>query len=269
MSEVVNIADRSAAVLQFSTLTDPQVLTLARVLGANVNYGLREVAEAGKWSGNPCVDYYAWPVTASLLTDVRLPSLSVWRESTSVVYAKKARERRARFAIRYWLDATGREWLPVMWGALQGAYEVIARTLTGNSLIDLSVPGPNGPRAIPSSDLLCAAGFSHIDENSIRGTTDFAVAGNQLYPVLEVTFEAEHDAAFGGLPYSCEFPNGVTLEELNIFTASIWEAGQGAVEDPLVVVRSVAEGASQTVNVTDEGISVTDGGIQVTTQLAV
>lgn len=235
MSATIDSA-RSAGVQRVQTLRDPQVFALAVVLAANVKYALEQAVGGEKWLGNACVDFHPFPVTLDLLTEYRLPALSVWRVETATVNVKKKVERRASFAVRYWLASTGREWLPVMWGALEAAGEVIGRTLTGESLLDLTVPGPKGPRAIPGTELLKLAGFTRINENTISWHADFAqvVGAGNLYPVLNVTFEAEHEPKFGGLPYSIEFPNGVDLPLFTKLCFELWESGRPVENQPIV-----------------------------------
>jgi len=220
-----NDSARSIGVQPITSLVDVQVETLASVLAANVKFALESAVGAEKWLGNACVDYHPFPITLGLLNDYRLPALSCWRVTTRTVHRKKKKERRAQFAVRYWLDSTGRDHLPEVWGALQAAYEVIARTLAGDSVLDLLTPGPDGPATCPSTDLLTLAGFLDIDLETIRGAADFAQApgAGQLYPVLEVTFEAEHTPLFGGLPYSVEFPNGVELPDLKELCFQLWD----------------------------------------------
>lgn len=249
MSGVTDTANRSANVRRITSLRDPQVYALATVLAANVRYALEQSQGAEKWMGNACVDYHTFPITLGLLNDYRLPALSVWRQSTQTVQAKKRTERRSTFVIRYWLDSTPRDWLPIVWPALQAAYEIIARTLVGDSVIDLQTPGPNGPRSAPSSDLLVLAGFTVVDESTIRGAADFATepGAGHLYPVLEITFEAEHHPTFGGLPYSCEFPNGLELSDLQELCFELWDGtpvesgGRGTENQPIVAGKSLLE----------------------------
>ena len=176
-------------------------------------------------------------------------------------------------AIRYWLDATPVDWLPRVWGALQMAYEVIARTLTGEATIDLLFPGPDGLHREPSTELLMLAGFTVIHDGTILGSADFASDGSgQIYPVLEVTFDAEHLPLFGGLPYSLEFPNGVDLSTLTQLCFELWdgtpvdEGGRGDENQPIVagkaslIERSRALLGGSPAPLPDEFVLLTEGG---------
>lgn len=243
----VDTALRSAGVQKITAVRDPQVFALAAVLAANVRYALDEALGAERWLENTCVDFHEFPVTLGLLHEYRLPALSAWRVSTLTTRNKKRAERRTTFAVRYWMSATPVEWIPKTWPMLQAAYEVIARTLCEDGLIDLQTPGPNGPAVVPSTELLGLAGFLRIDENTIRGAEDFAGDGNQAFPVLEVTFEAEHLPLFGGLPYSCEFPNGLELNDLVELCFELWDGtpipngGRGTENQPVVAGKSLLE----------------------------
>lgn len=247
MSEPTDINERSVGIQPIPALVDPQVSTLARVLGANVRFALKEALGAEKWLENPCVDWHPWPVSLGLLSDMRLPAISCWRTQTLTVNRKKRKERRATFAIRYWLNGTSVDWLPKTWPALQAAYEVIARTLVGDGLVDIISPGPEGTHRVPSTELLALAGFLSIDEATIRGAADFVQGAGLVYPVLEVTFEAEHSALFGGLAYSCEFPNGLTLDGLEELCFELWDGtpvahgGRGTENQPIVAGKSLVE----------------------------
>lgn len=248
MSTPVVVADHSANSQKIADLRDVQVEVLAQVLGANIRHALDEALGASRWLENMCVDWHPYPVTIGLLNDHRLPAISVWRTQTMTMKRKKRVERRATFAIRYWLDSTPMDWLPRSWGALQMAYEAITRTLTGEACIDLLHVDTDGKHRVPSSELLVAAGFTVIHDGTIRGVGDFAQAEDgTIWPVLEVTFDAEHLPLFGGLPYSLEFPNGVDLSELKELCFQLWdgtpeaEGGRGDENQPIVAGKSLVE----------------------------
>lgn len=243
MSEPVDTSARSAGVRPIPALVDVQAHTLAVVLAANVRYALAEAVGAEKWLGAAVVDYYDFPVTLNLLSDYRLPSLSCWRVRTGVAGSGQRRgHRRATFAVRYWLDATPGEWLPKVWPALQAANEVIAQTLTGRALIDLDIPGE---RRVPSTDLLELAGFDYVFPDTIVGEPDFAidVSGEtgQLYPVLNVTFDASHVPMFGGLPY----PTELDLPLLEQLCFQLWDGTPEAVGGRTPDEQPIVEGQAQ------------------------
>lgn len=240
MSEdAVGEASASAGVPVIDLVRDVQVFALANVLGANVRVALDGARGAERWLENVCVDRHLFPITLGLLAEVRLPALSVWRVATQTVREKKKVERRATFAVRYWLDAIPVDWLPRAWPMLHGVYETIARTLCGHSLIDFSTPTAEGERAIPSTELLALAGFLSIDVGSIRGVEDFAAdaGAGRVFPVLDVTFEADHEPLFGGLAYSCEFPMGIDLPTFERLCFELWDGASGgrALEDQPIV----------------------------------
>lgn len=237
MSGKVSLADRSAGTQRVGGLVDTQVHALAAVLAANVRFALSQSRGAQAWDGDAVVDFHAFPITLSLLSDYRLPALACWRTRTSTSPSSRhRRSRRATFNVRYWLDATPREKLADFWPALHAAYEVIVATLNGDALINLELPGE--PKTMPSTDLLGMAGFEFIYSDAIVGTTDFAVeAGGEtgmLYPVLDVTFDADHAPLLDGLPYPTE-PTWPLLESL-VF--ELWDGtavGGRADEDQPIV----------------------------------
>lgn len=247
MTDAVDVARASKGVPVIETVRDIQVFALANVLGANLRVALDEASGAERWLGNVCVDRHLYPITLSLLAEVRLPALSVWRTRTQALRNKKKLERRATFAVRYWLDSIPVDWLPLAWPMLHGAFETITRTLTGQSLIDFETVTADGLRAIPSTELLSLAGFLSVDVDTIVGTEDFAGAdGGQVYPVLDVSFEAEHEPLFGGLAYSEEFPMGIDLPLFERLCFELWDGtvtGGRALEDqPVVAGEASLEG---------------------------
>lgn len=256
MSDAVDLARASAGVPAIDTVRDVQVFALANVLGANLRVALDGAAGAERWLGNVCVDRHLFPITLSLLAEVRLPALSVWRTRTQALRNKKKLERRATFAVRYWLDAVPADWLPAAWPMLHGAYETITRTLTGQSLIDFETVTPEGLRTIPSTELLSLAGFLSLDVDTIIGTEDFAAGEGQVYPVLDISFEAEHEPTFGGLAYSEEFPMGIDLPLFERLCFELWDGtvtGGRALEDQPVVAGKASLSGREPPLVVEEG----------------
>ena len=242
MSDPVDEALVSADTRPIPALVDTQVRVLAMVLAANVREGLRAAIGAEKWLEAAVVDWYDYPITLGLLADARLPAISVWRVKTSVAGPGQRRDsRRATFGVRYWLDSTTRDLLPRMWPALHAAQEVMTRTLTGEGLIDLDMPGV---KKIPSTDLLGLAGFEFIYPETIVGQPDFASAADgevgQVFPVLELTFDAQHYPVFGGLPY----PQQTDLPLLEQLCVALWDGtpvgGRAPEDQPMVEIVATA-----------------------------
>ncbi len=232
---------RSAGTAPVASLVDTQLRALATVLGANIRYALKDAVGAEKWMSAPVVDVYDHPITLNLLNDYRLPAVAVWRRTTGVLGPGQRREsRRTTFVMRYWLDSTPPEWLGKVWPALQAGLEVSIRTLTGNGLIDLTLPDKS---RIPATDILKLAGFEYFFPETIQGATDFAISDagevGQLYPVLELVFDAQHVPIFGGLAY----PEEVDLPLLEELCVALWDGTQvngRAVEDQPVVELKVS-----------------------------